>query len=71
VNGFSGCPGDHEGAKNPNWVTCSWPPEYLDVLYWQCDEVVIPYWKEEAKFAELNGINQIAFEMHQGLLYIN
>ena len=19
---FSGCPGDHEGAKNPNWVTC-------------------------------------------------
>ena len=19
---FSGCPGDHEGAKYPNWVTC-------------------------------------------------
>jgi sugar phosphate isomerase/epimerase len=22
---FSGCPGDHEGAKYPNWVTCPWP----------------------------------------------
>ncbi len=29
---FSGCPGDHDGAKFPNWVTCPWPPEYLDVL---------------------------------------
>ena len=26
---FSGCPGDHEGAKYPNWVTCPWPDEYL------------------------------------------
>lgn len=24
---FSGCPGDHEGAKLPNWVTCPWPPD--------------------------------------------
>jgi len=23
VNGFSGCPGDHPGAVNPNWVTCA------------------------------------------------
>ena len=22
---FSGCPGDHPGAKYPNWVTCPWP----------------------------------------------
>ncbi|MBQ2306854.1 MAG: sugar phosphate isomerase/epimerase, partial [Clostridia bacterium] len=22
INTFSGCPGDHEGAKYPNWVTC-------------------------------------------------
>jgi sugar phosphate isomerase/epimerase len=71
VNGFSGCPGDHAGAKNPNWVTCSWPPEYLDVLNWQWNEVVIPYWKEEAKFAELHGINQIAFEMHPGFVVYN
>src|SRR5664279_1747059 len=41
---FSGCPGDSPSAKAPNWVTCPWPPEYLDVLNWQWDEVVTPYW---------------------------
>ena len=28
---FSGCPGDSDSAKYPNWVTCPWPTEYLDV----------------------------------------
>ncbi|RFU66601.1 sugar phosphate isomerase/epimerase family protein [Peribacillus glennii] len=71
INGFSGCPGDHPQAKFPNWVTCSWPPEYTEVLDWQWNEVVIPYWKEEAKFAEQHGINQIAFEMHPGFVVYN
>ncbi|PLR75251.1 xylose isomerase [Bacillus sp. V3-13] len=71
VNGFSGCPGDHAGAKFPNWVTCSWPPEYTEVLDWQWNEVVIPYWKEEAKFAKSHGIRQIAFEMHPGFVVYN
>ncbi|WHY68072.1 sugar phosphate isomerase/epimerase [Neobacillus sp. SuZ13] len=71
INGFSGCPGDHISAKNPNWVTCSWPPEYLEVLNWQWNEVVIPYWKEEAKFAKEHGIQQIAFEMHPGFVVYN
>ncbi|TDL82864.1 sugar phosphate isomerase/epimerase family protein [Peribacillus frigoritolerans] len=70
VNGFSGCPGDHNEAKNPNWVTCSWPPEFTEVLNWQWDEVVIPYWKEEAKFARSRGI-QVAFEMHPGFVVYN
>ena len=29
---FSGCPGDSRDAKYPNWVTCPWPPEYLEML---------------------------------------
>jgi sugar phosphate isomerase/epimerase len=70
VNGFSGCPGDHAEAKNPNWVTCSWPPEYLDVLNWQWNDVVIPYWKEEAQFAKEHGIN-VALEMHPGFVVYN
>lgn len=70
VNGFSGCPGDHNEAKNPNWVTCSWPPEFTEVLNWQWNEVVIPYWKEEAKFARSRGI-QVAFEMHPGFVVYN
>ncbi|CAH0345744.1 sugar phosphate isomerase/epimerase [Bacillus sp. CECT 9360] len=71
INGFSGAPGDHPNAKYPNWVTCSWPPEYLEILDWQWNDVVIPYWKEEAKFAESHGINQIAFEMHPGFVVYN
>ena len=29
---FSGCPGDHEGAQYPNWVTCPWPEDFLKIL---------------------------------------
>ncbi|WP_342046784.1 sugar phosphate isomerase/epimerase family protein [Bacillus sp. OTU530] len=71
INGFAGCPGDHSGAKYPNWVTCSWPPEYQEVLDWQWNDVVIPYWKEEAQFAKKHGIYQIAFEMHPGFVVYN
>ncbi len=64
---FSGCPGDSENAKYPNWVTCPWPPEYLDVLAWQWEKVAIPYWREHAKFAEDHGV-KVAIEMHPGFL---
>ena len=64
---FSGCPGDSENAKYPNWVTCPWPPEYLDVLEWQWDKVATPYWKEAGKYAADHGV-KIAIEMHPGFL---
>jgi sugar phosphate isomerase/epimerase len=64
---FSGCPGDSHEAQSPNWVTCPWPPEYLDLLRWQWDEVVIPYWTQHAKFAADHGV-KIAIEMHPGFV---
>jgi len=64
---FSGCPGDSDNAKYPNWVTCPWPPEYLDVLAWQWDKKVIPYWTEHAKYAKDHGV-KIAIEMHPGFV---
>jgi sugar phosphate isomerase/epimerase len=64
---FSGCPGDSPTAKNPNWVTCPWPPDYLQVLEWQWNEVVAPYWIEHAKFAADHGV-KIAIEMHPGFV---
>jgi sugar phosphate isomerase/epimerase len=64
---FSGCPGDSDTAKYPNWVTCPWPPEYLEVLEWQWDKKVIPYWKERAKLASDHGV-KIAIEMHPGFV---
>ena len=64
---FSGCPGDSPNAKSPNWVTCPWPLDYLDVLAWQWEKVVVPYWVERAKFAEQHGV-RIAIEMHPGFV---
>jgi sugar phosphate isomerase/epimerase len=43
VIAFSGCPGDGPGSAHPNWVTCAWPDEYLDLLDWQWSERVIPW----------------------------
>ena len=70
VTTFSGCPGDHAGAKSPNWVTCPWPPDFLEVLEWQWDKVAIPYWKKQAAFAKPLGV-KIAFEAHPGFLVYN
>lgn len=67
---FSGCPGDSAQSIRPNWVTCPWPPEYLETLTWQWDEVAIPYWTEQAKFAADHGV-KIAIEMHPGFLVYN
>ncbi len=68
---FSGCPGDCENSENPNWVTCPWPNEYLDILDYQWNKVIIPYWKETAKLAKEIGIKKIAFEMHPGFCVYN
>lgn len=67
VNGFSGCPGDGPNAVNPNWVTCAWPDEYRDILKWQWDEVVIPYWKEQHAHLEKHNVN-FGIEMHPGFV---
>jgi sugar phosphate isomerase/epimerase len=64
---FAGCPGDSSRASQPNWVTCPWPPEYSDILRWQWDEVVAPYWIERAKLAKEHGV-RIAIEMHPGFV---
>ena len=64
---FSGCPGDSLNAVAPNWVTCAWPPDYREVLEWQWNEVVAPYWIEHAKFATDHGV-KIAIEMHPGFV---
>ena len=64
---FSGCPGDSPQATAPNWVTCPWPPDYLEVLDWQWNEVVTPYWIEHGKFAAQHNV-KIAIEMHPGFV---
>ncbi len=64
---FSGCPGDSDTAKYPNWVTAAWPPHYQELLAWQWEKKVIPYWRERVKFAQDHGV-KIAIEMHPGFV---
>jgi sugar phosphate isomerase/epimerase len=70
VNLFSGCPGDSDGSKYPNWVTCAWPPDFSTILKWQWNEKVIPYWREAGSFAEKLNV-KLAFEMHPGFVVYN
>jgi sugar phosphate isomerase/epimerase len=67
---FSGCPGDSENSKWPNWSPTPWPPDYLEILKWQWEKKVIPYWTNHAKFAEDHGV-QVAIEMHPGFSVYN
>jgi sugar phosphate isomerase/epimerase len=70
VNLFSGCPGDGPHATGPNWVTCTWPPDYAATLAWQWDQVVIPYWRDAAAFAAGHGV-RLGIEMHPGFVVYN
>ena len=71
INTFSGCPGDCEDSKLPNWVTCAWPDDYMEIKKWQWEEKLIPYWTDLAKFAKDHGVDQIAFELHPGFCVYN
>jgi sugar phosphate isomerase/epimerase len=64
---FSGCPGDSDTAKSPNWITCPWPPDFIETLEWQWNEKVAPYWTDAAAFARQNGV-RVAIELHPGFV---
>lgn len=70
VNAFSGCPGDSETSRYPNWATCAWPDDFQTVLEWQWNEKVLPYWSVEAGYAMEHGV-RIGFEMHPGFVVYN
>jgi len=70
VNTFSGLPAGAPGDTMPNWVTCPWPPHFLETLDYQWNKVALPYWREAAPFAADHGI-KVAFEMHPGMLVYN
>jgi len=70
VAGFSGCPGDSDKAKYPNWVTCPWPTDFTDLVTWQWEKKVIPYWTNIARLAARCGV-KLGFEMHPGFVVYN
>jgi sugar phosphate isomerase/epimerase len=60
---MSGCPGG-PGDANANWVTTSWPPETQNVLKYQWDEVLIPYWHALCAEARKAGVGKLCLELH-------
>jgi sugar phosphate isomerase/epimerase len=67
---FAGCPGGAPGDKSPNWVTCPWPPDYLEILDYQWNRVVLPYWQKTASLLKQNGV-KVGLEMHPGFVVYN
>ncbi|MCZ8541340.1 sugar phosphate isomerase/epimerase family protein [Psychrobacillus psychrodurans] len=65
VNTFSGCPGDHENALYPNWPVAPWPHDFQEILKWQWEEKLIPYWKEKNDLAQKLNV-KIGLELHGG-----
>lgn len=67
---MSGCPGDLGGGTYPNWVTCTWQREYVELLERQWQEEITPYWEQTARRARELGV-RIAIEMHPGQAVYN
>lgn len=65
VNSFSGQPGEPGCGKYPNEPSFDWPQEYPELVNIQWEKVIIPYWKEVARYAESKKV-LIAIEMHPG-----
>jgi len=67
---FSGCPGGSASDRTPNWVTSAWPPDYQAIQTYQWDEVLVPYWADQAKLARKHGV-RVAWEAHPGFTVYN
>jgi sugar phosphate isomerase/epimerase len=60
---MSGLPAAHEGGRYPSWVVNPWDSQYLDILDYQWQEVVIPFWKDiDARAREADV--KVCIEMH-------
>mgnify|MGYP003586350769 FL=1 len=70
INVMSGLPAGAAGDATPNWVTCPWPPHFLEILDYQWNQVAIPYWRKVSQFAQDHHV-KIGVEMHPGMLIYN
>ena len=67
---FSGCPGGCKTDKTPNWVTCAWPPDYPEIVRYQWEDVLVPYWAKQVKLCKQHGV-RVAWEAHPGFSVYN
>jgi len=61
---MSGLPAGSASDTMPNWIVSSWPPETQEILRYQWEDVLIPFWTDIVKLAKENGVERIALELH-------
>lgn len=61
---MSGLPAGSAKDTMPNWVVASWPPETREILRYQWDEKLIPFWTGIVALAKECGVERIALELH-------
>ncbi|MFS8085259.1 MAG: sugar phosphate isomerase/epimerase family protein [Acidobacteriota bacterium] len=60
---MSGCPGA-PGDSHANWITTEWPAEVRDILHWQWNDVLIPYWHNLVAYTRAQGVSKLCLELH-------
>jgi sugar phosphate isomerase/epimerase len=60
---LAGIPEGAPGDATPCWIASAFPPGNRDVLEWQWERRVVPYWSERARIAADHGC-RLCFEMH-------
>ena len=60
---MSGLPAGSAGDLMPNWVVSSWPPATQEILRYQLEEKLLPFWEEIVALAKECGVERIALEL--------
>jgi sugar phosphate isomerase/epimerase len=68
---MSGLPAGGPADVRPNWVTCAWPLENGEILDWQWNEKLLPYWTKLAAAAKNFGVTKLCVELHGHQLVYN
>lgn len=68
---FAGCPAGCSTDKSPNWVHEPWPDWFPEMLKWQWEEKLVPFWKDMSDFAREHNVKHICFELHPGDMLYN
>ncbi len=59
---LAGLPAGGPEDRTPNWITAAFPPEYEEMLRWQWEDCLLPYWQQAATLASDRGV-RLCFEM--------
>lgn len=60
---LAGLPEGAEGDRSPLFVSGAWPPVNQEILAWQWEQRVLPFWREHGAIAAAHGC-VLCFEMH-------